>query len=373
MEGEHVREAPGGIAGRDLADIDNYLRERTQEGLFSGVVRLDRNDASGTPGQSTVLLRRAYGWASRTWETPCEVTTRFDTASTTKLFTAVAALQQVEAGAFALDTSVTGYLGLGGTPISPDVTPHHLLTHSSGIGDDADEDAGEVYEALFVDRPNYAIRATADFLPQFIEKAPNFAPGEGCRYCNVGYVLLGLMVERATGRSYRDYVADSVFKRARMTHSGFASMDIVTAGIAEGADPVVDESGQVVAWRRNIYSFPPVGSPDSGAQVTADDLFRFHQALVGGELLGPTLTAAMLAPHVRYRPRGAGFHMTGFGFEFETNAEGKVRSYWKEGHNVGVSAALCHYPSTGITLAMLSNMQDGVWQPIKKIETALGL
>jgi hypothetical protein len=65
--------------------------------------------------------------------------------------------------------------------------------------------------------------------------------------------------------------------------------------------------------------------------------------------------------------------MTGFGFEFETNAEGKVRSYWKEGINVGVSAALCHYPGTGITLAILSNMQDGVWQPIKKIEATLGL
>jgi len=357
----------------DVAEIDDYLRQLTQDERFSGVVRLDRDCEPGVSGESTVLLRQAYGLASRTWQVPCEVTTRFDTASATKLFTAVAALQQVEAGAFGLDTRVIEYLGLSGTMISEEVTTYHLLTHSSGIGDDADEDAGEVYEDLFVDRPNYAIRATEDFLPQFIEKAPNFAPGKGCRYCNVGYVLLGLMVERATALSYREYVVENVFERARMTHAGFASMDRVTPGVAEGADPVLDPSGEVVGWRRNIYSFPPIGSPDAGAQVTADDLLSFHQALVCGDLLGADLTAAMLVPHVQYRPRGTGFHMTGFGFEFETDVAGQVRSYWKEGLNVGVSAALCHYPSAGITLAILSNMQDGVWEPIKKIEATLNL
>ena len=59
------------------------------------------------------------------------------------------------------------------------------------------------YEDLFLERPNYAVMETADYLPQFVGKPPNFAPGESCRYCNVGYVLLGLMIERATGSSLR--------------------------------------------------------------------------------------------------------------------------------------------------------------------------
>ena len=92
------------------------------------------------------------------------------------------------------------YLGLEGTVISPDVTVRHLLTHTSGIGDDADEEAGESYEEVWRDRPNYSVREAVDFLPQFVHRAPNFAPGQGCRYNNCGYVLLGLMVERATGR-----------------------------------------------------------------------------------------------------------------------------------------------------------------------------
>ncbi len=68
----------------------------------------------------------AFGYASRTWNIPTTAETRFDTASITKLFTAVATLQLVEQGAFALDTSVIGYLGAERTGISPAVTPYHL-------------------------------------------------------------------------------------------------------------------------------------------------------------------------------------------------------------------------------------------------------
>jgi CubicO group peptidase (beta-lactamase class C family) len=103
----------------------------------------------------------------------------------------VATLQLVERGAFGLDTSVIGYLELEGTTISPAVTPYHLLTHTSGIADDADEEAGERYEDLWVSQPNYSVTETADHLSHFVTKPPNFAPGQGCRYCNCGYVLLG--------------------------------------------------------------------------------------------------------------------------------------------------------------------------------------
>jgi len=85
--------------------------------------------------------------------TPTTVETRLDTASITKLFTAVAGLQLIERGAFALDTSVVEYLGLEETGISPAVTPYHLLTHTSGIADDADEEAGERHEDLLSSGP----------------------------------------------------------------------------------------------------------------------------------------------------------------------------------------------------------------------------
>ena len=99
----------------DAVALDAELSMLADARSFSGVVRVD--------GPGGPWFAQAYGLASPTWGVPCTLHTRFDTASITKLFTAVATLQQIEAGAFALDTSVIDYLGLSGTQISPDVTP----------------------------------------------------------------------------------------------------------------------------------------------------------------------------------------------------------------------------------------------------------
>jgi len=347
----------------DVQAIDGWLEARAEADEFSGVVRIEQ--------AGDVLLERGYGLASRAWQVPCSPEQRFDTASITKVFTAVAVLQQVESGAFALDTPVTGYLALDGTAISPDVTAYHLLTHTSGIGDDADEEDGLEYESVFAERPNYSIRETADFLPQCAYNEPKFAPGGGVRYCNCSYVLLGLMVERAAGMPYRDYVAQHVFGPAGMRRSGFFRMDAVEQDVAEGADPVTDDGGAVVSWRRGIYSYPPVGSPDGGAHVTAADLTRFHHALAAGELLGPELTASILSPKERYGELATGTHYTGFGFEFELDADGEVVNHWKEGINVGVSGILSHWRRQEVTYAVLSNRQQGAWEPIEEVDRAL--
>jgi CubicO group peptidase (beta-lactamase class C family) len=344
-----------------LGTVEALLRELEAADEFSGVVGVVQRDRE--------LLLDAFGYASRAWNIPNTVETRFDTASITKLFTAVATLQLVEQGAFALDTSVTGYLELDGTGISPAVTPYHLLTHTSGIADDADEEAGERYEDVFRERPNYSVLETADYLPQFIGKPPNFAPGEGCRYCNVSYVLLGLMIERATGSSYRSYVAEHVFARAGMDRSGFFRMDVAEPDVAEGVE-AIEEDGRIVGWRRNIYSYPPVGGPDGGAHVTVGDLLRFHRAVTDGRLLGPALTAELLSPKARHSARGTGSHLMGFGFEFETDADEVVQCYWKEGVNVGVSGIIHHYPAKDLTVVVLAVGERAAWPVVKAIDEA---
>lgn len=346
-----------------LRTVEALRRELEADDEFSGVVGLNQGDQE--------LFLDAFGYASRTWNIPTTVETRFDTASITKLFTAVAALQLIERGAFALDASVVEYLALTDTGISQAVTPYHLLTHTSGIADDADEEAGERYEDLFLERPNYSVIETADYLPQFVGKPPNFAPGEGCRYCNVGYVLLGLMIERATGSTYRSYVADHVFAPAGMSRSAFFRMDVVEPDVAEGVEVIENEDGGIVGWRRNIYSYPPIGGPDGGAHVTVGDLLRFHRAVTDGRLLGAALTAEILSPKARHSPRGAGSHLMGFGFEFETDADDVVRCYWKEGVNVGVSGMLRHYPREDISFAVLAVGENAAWRPIKAIDAAV--
>jgi len=136
-----------------------YLRGRSGEGRFSGVVRVTRGGEE--------LFAASYGWASRAWRVLNQLGTRFDTASLTKLFTAVAVLQLIDAGELSFDTPAVPYLGLTGTAISEQATVLHLLTHSSGIGDDAEEEDGEDYADLRIAKPNCSVVETADFLPQF--------------------------------------------------------------------------------------------------------------------------------------------------------------------------------------------------------------
>lgn len=339
---------------------------------FSGVLRVEQGDE--------LVVEHAVGTASRRWGVPVHAGMRFDVASVTKLFTSVAVLQQVEAGRLDLHASLATYVDLSGTTISPDVTLWHLLTHSSGIADDADEEAGESYEALWVDRPSYGVTRTEHFLPGFVDKPANFAPGEGCRYCNVGYVLAGLALERVTGATYRDVVRRDVFCRAGMTRSGFFHMADAQPDVAEGWEPVRaatdddPDEAPVVGWRQNIYSYPPIGSPDGGAHVTAADLLRFLRAVRAGLLLGPDLTTAFLAPHVLHHaydaPAAGGgvAHHVGLGLEHELDADGRVLSSWKEGVNAGSSAMLRHYPAYDVTVALVANSEDAVWEPVRSID-----
>ena len=354
--------APIGREPRVL-ELDAALRELEASDAFAGVVRI--TVAGGE------RFAQAYGPASRAWHIPNTLETRFDTASITKLFTAVVTLQEVDAGSFDLDTSAIDYLGLEGTAISPAVTVRHLLSHTSGIGDDADEEAGERYEDVFVLRPNYSVTETADFLPQFVHRASNFPPGTGVRYNNCAYVLLGLMVERATGHTYREVVRERVFEPAAMRGADFLRMDRVNERLAEGANPIRDEAGALVGWNRNIYSYPPIGSPDGGAHVTAADLDAFIGAVTTGRLLSSTMTAAFLTPQVPYRVHDGWTLHWGFGPSFRVDDDGTVVYLQKGGSNVGVSGVVRHYPARDLTLVMLSNIEDGVEAPIDDIDALI--
>jgi CubicO group peptidase (beta-lactamase class C family) len=179
------------------------------------------------------------------------------------------------------------------------------------------------------------------------------------------------MIEKATGMTYRDYVRQNVFARAGMDHTDFYRMDriaeIGAENVAEGADPIRDASGTLVGWKKNIYGFPPVGSPDAGAHVTAADLDRFLRSLLAGKLLSPESTEAFLKPQVPYRDRAEWKRAFGYVLEFFINARGEVDFYQKDGVNAGVSAIIRHYPDRDVNVVLLSNMEEGVWEPVWEV------
>ena len=128
--------------------------------------------------------------------------------------------------------------------------------------------------------------------------------------------------------TYRDYVTSHVFAAAGMDRSGFFRMDDAEPEVAEGAEPITDDDGNITGWRRNIYSYPPIGSPDGGAHVTAEDLIRFHTALRAGQASSDPSSPQRCSRRRSRTARVAGTHFTGFGFEFETGADGNVVCYW---------------------------------------------
>ncbi len=339
--------------------LTSYFQGLEEQNRFSGVVLVTQGDKR--------LYAGAYGYASYAWKIRNSLDIRFDTASITKLFTSIATLQLVDRKRLTLDTKVVDLLGLTDTNISSEVTISHLLTHTSGIGDDAEEEAGERYEDLWKTKPNYSVTRTRDFLPQFLFKPSNFPPGQGCRYCNCGYVLLGMAIEKVSGLEYRDYVRENIFTKAEMTHSDFLRLDRVNENMAEGSDPLRDETEAVLGWKRNIYSFPPIGSPDSGAHVTAEDLDRFFRSIQNGVLLSARLTEAFLTPQVLYRKMKGWNQYYGYGLWFYVDPAGRVICCQKEGINASVSGVIRHFPQADINVILLSNMEEGVWKPIWKI------
>jgi CubicO group peptidase (beta-lactamase class C family) len=340
-------------------ELNLYFKELETQNKYSGVVLI-------TQGRN-IVYEGAYGYASRPWKIKNSLNIRFDTASITKLFTSVATLQLIDKGSLGFDTGVIDFLGLDNTSISRDVNVFHLLTHTSGIGDDCEEEDGEVYEDLWKTRANYSVTRTVDFLPQFIHKPLNFPPGQGCRYCNCSFVLLGFMIENISGISYRDYVRKNIFQKAGMLNSDFLRLDSVNKNAAEGCDPIHKEDGSILNWKKNIYSFPPIGSPDSGAYVTAKDLDQFLRAVKDFQLLSSELTEAFLTPKVFYRAKKDWTMMYGYGLWFYIDRSGEIVCYQKEGANAGVSGLIRHFPKQDISIIMLSNMEDGVWDPVWEI------
>lgn len=322
--------------------IHRLLQQMGDAGEFSGVVSIRQGDSE--------LYAGAFGWANRAFRVPVTMTTIFGHASITKMFTSVAVLQLIEQGRLALDTPVVPYLGLEGRSISPEVTVHHLLTHTSGIADYFEDDDPALLERLMARLPRECLAEAASFLPLFADKPAHFAPGARFEYNSAGYILLGLLIEKASGLSYFDYVRRNIFARAGMADTDFLPFDVVRERVAEGYIPVHAEGGAITGWRRNIYSVPPYGSPDGGGFASALDMTRFMRALRAGDLLRPDLVAEMRTPRAHLAPQLA----YGYGL-WLLSADGRIIRYGHTGEDPGVSARVMYYPLHDLDVVILCN------------------
>ncbi len=256
-----------------LAGVRSALDEHSRLDRFSGVVLLAQGDR--------VILHEARGFASVEYEAANRPGTRFNLGSINKLFTRVAIGQLVEKGTISLEDKIGKFLpGYPNREAADKVSVRQLLDMTSGIGD--------FFGRKFMDTPKDRIRSLDDYLPFFAAEPLLFEPGNQRRYSNGGYVVLGLIVEKASGQNYFDYVRDHIYIPAGMSDTGHLDADVPAVNVASGYTRDWDGSGHGKEPRRNnMYTRPARGSSAGGGYATAMDLFRFARALRTGKLLGP--------------------------------------------------------------------------------------
>ena len=253
--------------------MDEVVRASFEADEFTGAVLVARD--------GEVLLDRGYGFANREWSVPNDGDTKFRLGSVTKQFTAVAIMLLNERGLVDLDAPVKTYL-----PDAPDawdgVTVRHLLTHTAGVPNFTDFDDYGASKTL---------PATIDSLiGRFRDRPLDFQPGEGWSYSNSGYILLTAIVEKASGRSYADFVAETLFQPLGMADSGYDSHAAVLPRRASGYAP----TARGIVNADYIDMSIPQGA--GALYSTTRDLLKWEQGLFGGRLLTPASLALLTTP-----------------------------------------------------------------------------
>jgi D-alanyl-D-alanine carboxypeptidase len=309
--------------GEALAAVSARIDEMAKNDQFSGAVLVARH--------GKIVFQKAAGRANRETGAANTVDTQFRNGSMNKMFTAVATLQLVEAGKLALDDPLGKYLtDYPNKDVASKVTVRHLLTHTGGTGD--------IFGPEF-SKNRLTLRTHTDYLNLYGSRAPDFEPGSGFRYSNYGFVLLGALIERVSGMSYYDYVRTKIYEPAGMTSTGSQPESETVPNRSVG---YMRRAGN---WVPNTDTLPWRATAAGGGYSTVVDFFRFAQALESGKVISKTMVAEATRPY-RQEP---------YGYGFDSQGEGPLRSYGHGGGAPGMNTDLRVYPELGYIVVALSN------------------
>ena len=308
-----------------------------------------------------VLYEREWGFADLPNEIPNTIETKFASASAGKVFIAVGILQLVERGRIKLDDTLGMLFDISLNNIDKDVTVKQLLNHTSGVPDYFDENTMEEYEELWVDYPNYKIRHNSDLLPLFINKPMMYPKGEKFQYNNSGYVLLAMIIEKVTGMYFDQYLKKNIFDVCGMESTRYYELDKLPAQCANSYIYCADTDD----YRTNIFSVDAKGTGAGGAFITVEDIVRFWNNLLEGNLISEALVSEMLS-----KQSGDGIDAEegyyGYGMWIIDNPNGRDYAYF-QGCDPGISFISEYNPNNGLISVLVSNYGDNVWREMRKI------
>ncbi len=307
-----------------MNDVDQLFRDYTGNvpGASIVVVRGDR-----------VVLAKSYGLANVEEHIAATPDTHYRLASVTKQFTAAAILTLAQQGRLSIDDSIGRWLP-SLHPYADAITIRHLLTHSSGLID---------YEDVMAASTTVPLK-DADVLRLLeTQSTTYFAPGSSYKYSNSGYALLALVVEKASGHRFADFLRDEIF-----TPHGMKTTVAHEEGISTVVNRAYGYSRDDGVWHRTDQSMTSAVLGDGGIYTSVDEMVSWLKALDNGRFAEASVPRVDTdKPGVRY----------GFGWRVSEHDGRRVVSH--TGETIGFRNAVIRFPDEKLSVFVLTNRNEG--------------
>jgi CubicO group peptidase (beta-lactamase class C family) len=312
--------------------LDAYVTTEAQGHSFRGAVLVGRN--------GKVVFEKAYGLADEEWNVPNTPTTKFRIASLSKQFTAACILLLQERGRLKVRDPISRYLN--DLPQAwQSITIHQLLTHTSGIFN-------------YTDSPQLAKLNRTGATPQEMialvaDNPLDFTPGSRLHYTNTGYILLGMIIEKAAGRPYAEFLKSNIFEQLGMTNSGY---DRASDIVKERASGYRIKDGHIANSDFIDMTIPYAAG---GIYSTVEDMYLWNEALAqGGRLLSEDSLKQMFTEYPEATYQGQHY---GYGVVISRQKFGKLL-YYHGGGVEGFSSSIQRYPNDRVSIVVLSNLSS---------------
>jgi D-alanyl-D-alanine carboxypeptidase len=319
-----------GCAGAQPDAVDRYMETELGKRRIPGAALVVVRDGN-------VVKMRGYGMANLELAVPVTADSVFALASVTKQFTATAVMLLAEEGKLGLDDPVNGFL-----PKAPDkwksITVRHLLTHTGGLAslEDGFRSLARVW------RMHYS---TAALFESATLDPVSFPPGERYQYSDVGYFLLGMIIEKASGKRYQEFLEERFFRPLGMTATSVIDQWTIVKNRAAG---YTLREGNLVHIRR--HSQVELTS-HSGVLSSVRDLVRWDAALAAGKVVKPASLLQMWTP---VKLNDGSTYPYGFGWIVDERRGHRLIS-----HGGITGTEYSRYPDDGVVVIVLTNL--GAW------------